>query len=134
MRGDRVSCRCMGHQLAACTVGQADIEYSKAFAEFQEMGDGLDGTGGGLAQKVDVEVRRHGQRHRADMGQYGGIGCHIGECEKRRAGNRAAGTQMLFIGMKPHGCRTAINCRDLEGVSELRELALHECAQLFDIH
>lgn len=75
----------MSHQLAICAIGQADIENRKALAQFQEMRHGLHRAGGGFAQKVDIEVGRHGESHRADMGENRGIGRNVGKREERGA-------------------------------------------------
>ncbi len=68
------------------------------------------------------------------MSQNGRIGYHISKREKRGSGNRAAGAQVLFIGVKAHRGRAFPQAHELKSVAKLRKFAFHEGPEVFDRH
>ena len=124
----------MGYQLPGHAVGQADIEDGEAFSKLQKSRDSFHRTGRGLAQEIDVEIGCDCKRDRSDMRQNRRIGRDIGQREQCGTGNRTTGPQMLFIGVKAHRGGAFIDRDNLETVTKLRKLALHEGAQIIDIH
>src|SRR5882757_8230817 len=96
MRRDRIGPGDMRHRLILAIGKDHDLPDRQPPAELQEPAFRDQVARGGLAQKVDVEVGRDGERHGTDRREHRHVERHVGERHHGRAGNGAARPDLVL--------------------------------------
>src|SRR5580692_12527746 len=91
----------MGDDLRLADREYRDFAHRQSLAELQQPRLADEVGGAGFAQEINIEMGGDRKLDRADLRENGDVEPDIGEREKGRAGNRAAGPQLIRAIVKP---------------------------------
>ena len=114
-RRDRISPGRVRGELRLAIGKNRDLAHREAFAQFDEPSLADQIARRRPAKEVDIEISRHREADRADLGENGDVESEIGKAEHARAGDGSAGTQMPVMEIKPQPRRHRPDRLDLVG-------------------
>ncbi len=111
--------------------------YGKPGTELEQGAARIERPRRGPAQKIDVEIGGHGERHWPDMGQNDDIGCQIGQGEQGRARQRATRAQMAMRRLQPQDGTAGADGLDMIDPAvliDLRKFPVEKVGYFFRVH